>query len=254
VKKILELDSGKIYILAFVLKSMTIKHEITDQDTLEILQTVYDIYTTCGVAKNYSDVMSTSIDELRGEMLSVQHLTLCLVKNINEHLTFPAMASWKKRAQFLLIHDEFHPLDFSYNNWKKHVKIQDYIDVQLLTAPSRKIDKVPDKKTVIVDDEERATILYFQEKFNYETVDKTISYILQQTKAWKLVNFITRLLHGTATLGEMSLMRPFGGFVLLVGEQRDSNNIQIISEFFPYVYNLNFASLINEVEVNVKAK
>jgi len=49
-------------------------------------------------------------------------------------------------------------------------------------------------------------------------------------------------------------MRPFGGFVLLVGEQRDSNNIQIISEFFPYVYNLNFASLINEVEVNVKAK
>jgi len=253
VKKILQLDLGKIYISTFLFKSM-IKHEITDEDALEILQTVHNIYTTCGVAKNYSDVVSTAIDELRGEMLSVQHLTLCLVKNINEHLTFPAMASWKKRAQFLLIHDEFHPLDFSYNDWKKHVKIQDYIDFHLQTAPTRKIEHAPDKKTVIVDDEERATILYFQEKFNYETVDKTISYILQQTKAWRLVNFISRLIDATATLGEMSLMRPFGGFIFCLGEQRDSNNIQIISEFFPYVYNLNFASLINEVNVNVKSK
>jgi hypothetical protein len=233
---------------------MTIKHEITDQDTLEILQTVYDIYTACGVAKNYSDVMSTAIEEVRGETLSVQHLILCLAKNINEHLTFPAMRRWKKRAQFLLIHDEFHPLEFSYNDWKKHVKIEDYIDVKLLTAPSRKIDKVPEKKTVLLDDKERATILYFQEKFNYETVDQTISYLLEQTNAWKLVNFITRLLHDSATLGEMSIMSNFGGFVFLLGEQRDSDSIQIASEFFPYVYNLNFASLINEVEANVRAK
>ncbi len=40
-----------------------IKHEITDQNTLEILQTVYDIYITCDVAKNYSDVVSTAINE-----------------------------------------------------------------------------------------------------------------------------------------------------------------------------------------------
>ena len=221
---------------------------------MEILQTVHDIYTTCGVAKNYSDVVSTAIDEMRGEMLSVQHLILCVVHNINTNLTFPSMASWKKRAEFLLIHDEFHPLEFSYNDWKKHVKIQDYIDFHLQTVPTRKIEHAPEKKTVILDDEERATILYFQEKFNYETVDKTISYILQQTKAWRLVNFISRLLDGSATLGEMSPLRPFGGFVFLIGEQRESDSIQIVSEFFPYVYNLNFASLINEVEVNVRAK
>jgi hypothetical protein len=164
------------------------------------------------------------------------------------------MLRWKKRAQFLLIHDEFHPLEFSYNDWKKNVKIQDYIDVKLLTAPMRKIEKAPDRKTIIVTDEERATILHFQEKFNFETVDETISYILHQTNAWKLVNFITRLLHGNVTLGELYIMGSFGGFVLAMGEQRKSDNIQIVSEFYPYIYSLNFANLINEVEVNVKSK
>jgi hypothetical protein len=176
------------------------------------------------------------------------------MKNINTNLTFPMMLRWKKRAQFLLIHDEFHPLEFSYNEWKKNVTIQDYIDVKLLTAPVRKIEKAPEKKTVIVDDDERATILYFQEKFNYETVDETISYILQQTNAWKLVNFISRLLHNNVTLGELSLMNSFGGFILAMGERRESDNIQIVSEFFPFVYSLNFAFLINEVEVDVKPK
>ena len=97
-------------------------------------------------------------------------------------------------------------------------------------------------------------ILYFQQKFNYETVDETINYILQQTNAWKLVNFITRLLHGTVTLRELSIMNNFGGFVLAMGEKRESNNIQIVTEFYPYIYSLNFANLINEVEVNVKSK
>jgi hypothetical protein len=164
------------------------------------------------------------------------------------------MLRWKKRAQFLLIHDEFYPLEYSYNDWKKNVKIQDYIDVKLLTAPARKIEKAPDRKTIIVDEEERAIILYFQEKFNFETVDETISYILQQTNAWKLVNFITRLLHGNVTLEELSIMNYFGAFILTMGERRESDNIQVVLEFFPYVYSLNFANLINEVEVNVKSK
>jgi hypothetical protein len=176
------------------------------------------------------------------------------MKNINTNLTFPAMLKWKKRAQFLLIRDEFYQLEFSYNDWKKNVKIQDYIDVKLLTAPMRKIEKAPEKKTIIVTDEERATILYFQEKFNFETVDETISYILQQTSAWKLVNFITRLLHGNVTLEELSIMNPFGAFILAMAEKRESDNIQIVSEFYPYIYDLDFANLVNEVEVNVKSK
>jgi hypothetical protein len=234
---------------------MAIKHEITDQNTLEVLQTVYNIYTTCGIAKNYSDVVSTAINEIRRrETVSMQHLIKCFMKNIATSLTFPAMLRWKKRVQFLLIHDEFHPLEFSYNEWKKNVKIQDYIDVKLLTAPVRKIDKAPDRKTVIVDEEERAIILYFQEKFNFETIDETISYILQQTNAWKLVNFITRLLHGNVTLEELSIMSSLGGFVFVMGEQRENDNIKIVSEFYPYIYDLDFANLINEVEVSVKSK
>jgi len=235
---------------------MTIKHEVTDENTLEILQTVYNIYTTCDVAKNYSDVVSTAIDEFRRrEIVPMQHLMLCFFNNITTSLTFPTMLRWKKRAQFLLIHDEFYPLEYSYNDWRKNIKIQDYIDVKLLTAPVRKIDKAPEKKTVIVDEEERAIILYFQEKFNFETVDETISYILQQSNAWKLVNFITRLLHGNVTLGEMEdLMNYFGGFVLAMAEKRESDNIQIVSEFYPYFSSLDFANLINEVEINVKSK
>ncbi len=86
-----------------------IKHEIIDQNTLEILQTVYNIYTTCDVAKNYSDVINTAINEIRGEeTVSIQHLIMCFMKNINTNLTFPIMLRWKKRAQFLLIHDEFY--------------------------------------------------------------------------------------------------------------------------------------------------
>ena len=233
---------------------MVIKHEIIDQNTLEILQTVYNIYTTCGIAKNYSDVVSTAIDEIKGEKVSMQHLIKCFLNNIATSLTFPTMLRWKKRAQFLLIHDEFLPIEFSYNDWKKNVKIKDYIDVKLLTAPVQKIDKAPDRKTIIVTDEERAIILYFQEKFNFETVDKTIAYILQQTTAWKLVNFISRLLHGAVTLEELSIMNPFGAFILAMGERRESDNIQVVLEFFPYIYSLNFAFLINEVEANVKSK
>jgi hypothetical protein len=234
---------------------MVIKHEIADGNTLEILQTVYNIYTTCDVAKNYSDVVSTAVDELiREKTVSMQHLIMCFMRNLKENLTFPMMLRWKKRAQFLLIHDEFLPIEFSYNDWKKNVKIKDYIDVKLLIAPSRKIEKAPEKKTIIVTDEERATILYFQEKFNFETVDKTIAYILQQTTAWKLVNFITRLLHGNVTLEELHVMDSFGAFVLAMGERRESDNIQVVLEFFPYVYDLDFANLINEVEVNVKSK
>ena len=234
---------------------MTVKHEITDENTLEILQTVYNIYTTCGIAKNYSDVVSTALNEIRRrEIVPMQHLMLCFLNNIATSLTFPAMSRWKKRAQFLLIHDEFYPLEYSYNDWRKNVKIQDYIDVKLLTAPVRKIEKAPDRKTIIVDEEERAIILYFQEKFNFETVDETISYILQQTNAWKLVNFITRLLHGNVTLEELSIMNYFGGFVLAMGERRESDNIQIVSEFYPYFSSLDFANLINEVEINVKSE
>jgi hypothetical protein len=39
-----------------------------------------------------------------------------------------------------------------------------------------------------------------------------------------------------------------------MAEKRESDNIQVVLEFFPYVYSLNFAFLINEVEVSVKSK
>jgi len=232
-----------------------IKHEVSNRTVLELLESVYQLYKSCNVARTYTDVIEKSIAELRGEeRIPIQPLFTCFVKSVKGNLTFPAMTQWKKRSQFLLIRDEFHPLEFSYNEWKKNVKIEDYIDVQLLTAPMRKIITTPEAKTVTLAQQSKEFIMNIKKEFDYDTIDDSISYILQNSTGWRLISFITRLLEGDATLGEMSPLRPFGGFVLLMGEQRDSNNIQIISEFFPYVYNLNFASLINEVNVNVKSK
>jgi len=231
-----------------------IKHEVSDTNVLTVLESIYQLYRSCDIARTYSDVVEKSIAEFRGERIPLQPLFICFVNNMKGNLTFPAMASWEKRAQFLLIHDEFYPLEFSYNDWKKHVKIQDYVDVKLLTAPTRKIITTPETKTVTLRQQSKEFIMDLKKEFDYDTIDDSISYILQQTNAWKLVNFISRLLDGSATLGEMDMMRPFGGFIFCLGEQRDGDSIQIVSEFFPYVYNLNFATLINEVEVNVKAK
>ncbi len=232
-----------------------IKHEVTDANVLEILESIYQLYRTCNVAKTYTDVVEKSIAELKmEERIPLQQLLMCSIRNLKENLTFPAMLKWKKRAQFLLIHDEFLPIEFSYNDWKKNVKIQDYIDVKLLTAPTRKIITTPETKTITLTQQSKEFIMNIKKKFNYDTIDNSLLYILQNSTGWRLINFITRLLHNSVTLGELSLMNSFGGFVLVMGERIEDSEIKIVVEFYPFVYDLEFANLINEVEMNVKSK
>lgn len=131
---------------------MTTKHEITDENTLEILESVYQIYKACNIARNYSDVMSTAIEELRRrKTVSMENLLLCFVKKEKGFLTFPLMLRWKNRQEFLLIRDEFLPVNYSYNDWKKHVEISEYIEHKLLNAHVQTINKAPDKKNSCCD-------------------------------------------------------------------------------------------------------
>lgn len=232
-----------------------IKHEITDTNVLEILESIYQLYRTCNVAKTYSDVVEKSIAEFkREERIPLQQLLMCFLRNLKENLTFPVMLHWKKRAQFLLIHDEFLPLEFSYNDWKNNVKIQDYIDVKLLTAPARKIITTPETKTITLTQQSKEFIMNIKKKFNYDTIDNSLSYILKNSAGWRLISFISRLLHGSVTLGELSIMDSFGSFVLTMGERIEDSEIKIVVEFYPYVYDLDFANLLNEVKINVKSE
>jgi len=230
-----------------------IKHEVSDPTVLTMLESVYQLYRSCNVARTYSDVTEKSIAELRGdERIPLQPLFICFTKHVKGNLTFPAMLSWKKRAQFLLIHDEFHPLEFSYNDWKKNVKIQDYIDVKLLTAPMRKIITTPETKTVTLAQQSKEFIMDLKKEFDYDTIDDSISYILQNSTGWKLISFISRLLHDNITLREIEeITQSFGGFIFLFGHEKQEEKIKLVAEFYPLVYDPEFANIINEVEASV---
>jgi ferric iron reductase protein FhuF len=235
---------------------MGIKHEITDENTLELLESIFLIYKACHIANNYSDVVSTAIEELqRKKVIPLENLLLCFLKKEKGLLTFPAMLRWKKRQQSLLIHDELLPVEFEYNDWKKYVEISEYIEHQLLNAHVQRIKTFLDKKTVVVSEQERAVILHFQEKFVYDTIDRTIGFILEQTAGWRVISFITRLLYENITLREIDLMmKKFGNFIFIFAEEHDEKVIKIVTDFYPFIYDNDFLYLVNEVSVNVRCK
>jgi hypothetical protein len=235
---------------------MGIKHEITDENTLELLESIFQIYKVCHIANNYSDVVSTAIEELqRKKVIPLENLLLCFLKKEKGLLTFPAMLRWKKRQQSLLIHDELLPVEFEYNDWKKYVEISEYIEHKLLSAHVQRIKTFPDKKTVVVSEQERAVILHFQEKFVYDTIDQTIGFILEQTAGWRVISFITRLLYENITLREIDqMMKKFGNFIFIFAEEHDEKVIKIVTDFYPFIYDNDFLYLVNEVSVNVRGK
>jgi len=235
---------------------MGIKHEITDENTLELLESIFQIYKACPIANNYSDVVSTAIEELqRKKVIPLENLLLCFLKKEKGLLTLPAMLRWKKRQQSLLIHDELLPVEFEYNDWKKYVEISEYIEHKLLNAHVQRIKTFPDKKTVVVSEQERAVILHFQEKFVYDTIDQTIGFILEQTAGWRVISFITRLLYENITLREIDqMMKKFGNFIFIFAEEHDEKVIKIVTDFYPFIYDNDFLYLVNEVSVNVRGK
>ena len=233
-----------------------IKHEVSDRSVLEMLESIYQLYRSCDIARTYSDVVEKSIAEFRGdERIPLQPLLMCFVNKMKGNLTFPAMMQWKKRAQFLLIRDEFLPVEYSYNDWKKHDEFKEYVEHKLLTAPVRKIITTPETKTVTLAQQSKEFIMNIKKEFDYDTIDDSISYILQNSTGWRLIGFITRLLHNDITLREIEEMtQDLGGFVLLIGEQKEGEEkIKLVAEFYPLVYDPEFANNINEVEAHVRA-
>jgi hypothetical protein len=231
-----------------------IKHEVSDPTVLQLLESIYQLYRSCNVARTYSDVAETSIAELRGEeRIPLQPLFICFVKHVKGNLTFPAMMQWKKRAQFLLIRDEFLPVEYSYNDWKKHDEFKEYVEHKLLTVPVRKIITTPETKTITLRQQSKEFIMNMKRDFDYDTIDDAIAYILQNSTGWKLIRFIARMLHDDVTLREIEeVTQIFGGFVFLFGEQKEAEDkIKVVTEFYPFTYDPSFSNLVNEVEANV---
>jgi len=71
---------------------MGVKHEITDENTLELLEYIFKIYKAYYIVNNYSDVVSTAIEELqRKKDISLENLLSCFVKK-ERVLNFPREA------------------------------------------------------------------------------------------------------------------------------------------------------------------
>jgi len=226
--------------------STRIKHEIKDKTTLAILESLYQLYTRCHVSRNYSDVVEKSIDEMKNENeISIQNLLLCYVRKANT-FTFPIMREWKKKSEFLLIHDEFLPADYDYNNWQKHIEFEEYIEYKLLSTPTRKIISPPEMKTVMLSQEEKEFIMKLKKEFNYNTIDDALLHVLKNSSGWKMISFITRLLSENITLKEIDeILGGLGDFIFIIAEQKnDEDEIKIVAQFYPLVHTIDFGKII----------
>ena len=223
-----------------------IKHEITDKNALAILESLYQLYTRCHISRNYSDVVEKSIEEMKNEnKISIQNLLICYVRKVNT-FTFPAIREWKKKNEFLLIHDEFLPADYEYNNWEKHIEFEEYIEYKLISTPTRKIISPPETKTVMLTQEEKEFIMKLKKEFNYDTIDDAILHILKNSTGWKMISLITRLLSENITLKEIDeILGGLGDFIFIFAEQKnDEDEIKIIAEFYPFVHTIDFGKIM----------
>ena len=235
-------------VMAVPILSTRIKHEIKDKNVLAILESLYQLYTRCHVSRNYSDVVEKSIEEMNENKISMQNLLLCFVRKT---FTFPAMRDWKKTSEFLLIHDEFLPADYEYNNWQKHFEFEEYIEHKLLSTPSKIISPPPEMKTVMLTQKEKEFIMKLKKEFNYDTIDDAILHVLKNSSGWKLISFISRLLNEDITLKEIDeTLGDLGDFIFIFAEQKnDQDEIKIVAEFYPLVHTIDFGKIM---EVNKK--
>jgi len=233
-------------IMAVQIFSSRIKHEIKDKNVLAILESLYQLYTRCHISRNYSDVVEKSVDQMKNENeISIQNLLLCYVRKANT-ITFPVMWEWKKKSEFLLIHDEFLPADYDYNNWQKHIEFEEYIEFKLLSTPARKIISPPETKTIMLTQQEKEFIMKLKKEYNYETIDDAIMHLLKNSTGWKLISLITRLLNENITLKEIDEnLGIFGDFIFIFAEQKnDEDEIKIIADFYPLVHTIDLGKVI----------
>jgi len=229
-----------------VVLSTRIRHEIKGKTVLATLESLYQLYTRCHVARNYSDVVEKSIEEMKNEdKISFQNLLFCFVRKANT-FTFPVMRDWKKRSEFLLIHYEFLPADYDYNNWEKHFEFEEYVEYKLNSIPVKKIISPPEIKTVMLTQKEKEFIMKLKKDFNYNTIDDAILHVLQNSTGWKMISFITRLLNEDITLTEIDkMLGDLGDFIFIFAEQKnDEDEIKIVAEFYPIVHTVELGKII----------
>ena len=232
-------------IMAMQIFSSRIKHEIKDKNVLAMLESLYQLYTRCHISRNYSDVVEKSVDEMNENKISIQNLLLCFVRKV-DRFTFPAMHDWKKKSEFLLIHDEFLPAEYDYNNWQKHFEFEEYIEYKLNSTPARKIIVPPETKTVMLSQKEKEFIMKLKKEFNYDTIDDAILHVLKNSTGWKLISFITALLSENITLKEIDeKLGVFGDFIFIFAEQKnDEDEIKIVADFYPLVHTIDLGKII----------
>ena len=225
---------------------MTYRHEINNETTLELLETVSNIYKACDIANSYSSAVSVAVSEFKGKLrVNLRELVLCTSKRFMSYLTFPLMRTWKDSGRGLLIKDLGCPEDYCIGSWKRYPELVDYVEQKLVEAPAWGIEKAPESKNLIVADEVRWALLEVQERFNLETLDEALTLILNRTGAMRFVVFLTRLVHDETTPEEADqFFRRFGSFYYLFAYERDDEHIKVVHEFFPYNYNVEFTKLV----------
>nr|WP_011114827.1 hypothetical protein [Sulfolobus islandicus]CAC15843.1 hypothetical protein [Sulfolobus islandicus] len=224
---------------------MTSKHTIEDENTLDLLESVYIVYSQCGISNNYSETITVSVQEfLRKKRTELDKLLSCVSKKLKGALTFPYMLRWKDEGRALFISDV---KGFSINDFKHNPDIAEYIESKLLYAPVVKIDESPEQKTIFINDDDKEIISFIKDKYKLNSIDDALTTILTRTAAYRLIVTLTRLIHDTVTISELTeLFGEFGMFYFIFAFERDrkTNYIKIVHEFFPYNYDFEFAKII----------
>ena len=222
------------------------KHEISDEETLELLETVYDVYSACEIANSYSETIGVAVDEYTGRRaINKRNLLLCLSRKLfSQSLIFPYVLRWKKQGNALLVKDVFCPNDFCVNDWKKYPELTGFVETKLVEASPLEIPPIPQKKNLIVPAKVREVVLEVKAKHGLETVDDALALILSKTSAMRLVVLLTRLIYDSVTLEELREFSGFGAFYFLLAYEHDDKYIKIVHEFFPYNYDMEFVKYV----------
>ena len=215
------------------------RHEITNGETLDVLESVFYIYNGCSIAENYSDVIELAVKEYKNpKAVNMKRIILCMSKKmLRGEFPVPIIKIWKDEGRALIIKDVFCPNDYCLNEWKKFPEILDYIETRLVDADPVRIWEAPKSKNIIVDEGTRNAILDVKDRLGLGTVDEALTVILNRTKAMRFLALLLRMVEGEATVNELrEAFDGFGSFYYAFAYQKDDNYVKVAHEFFPYIY------------------
>lgn len=217
----------------------TYKHVIQSDETLEVLETVFDIYKTCGLTNSYSGSVGIAVEEFYGKReVSMKDLILCTSRMFAKgKLTFPLMRRWKEIGHGLMIKDISCTAEYCLNEWKRVPGLTNYVEKRLAETVPIGISNRPEQKTVFMGEEAKIGLLNAKENLNLETIDEALVAILNKSAAMRLVLLLSRLLFNELTINEaQEAFKGFGSFYYVFAYERDDDHIKVVHEFFPYVY------------------